>query len=64
MELVWCESKDGSKKKNIPKKKNLKEMTLVTSKNHRNKNLKDLIEKLIFKMFWLWGVLVANLPQF
>ena len=62
---VWCESMDGSKKSvNIPKKKTLKEMTLVTSKNHRNKNLKDLIEKLIFKMFWLWGVLVANLPQF
>ena len=32
---------------NIPKKKTLKEMTLVTSKNHRNKNLKDLIEKVI-----------------
>ena len=28
------------KKKNLSKKKILKEMTLVTSKNHRNKKLK------------------------
>ena len=53
---VWCESMDGSKKSvNIPKKKTLQEMTLVTSKNHRNKNLKDLIEKVNFKNVLVMG---------
>ena len=53
---VWCESMDGSKKSiNIPKKKTLKEMTVVTSKNHRNKNLKDLIEKVNFQNVLVMG---------
>ena len=53
---VWCESMDGSKKGiNIPKKKTLKEMTVVTSKNHRNKNLKDLIEKVDFQNVLVMG---------
>ena len=35
---LWCEKRDGSKLKLIIllKKKSLQEMTLVTSKNHRN----------------------------
>ena len=49
-ERVWCEKKDGYvKKPNLFEKKNLKEMVLVTSKNHSNKTLKNLIEKVQFK---------------
>ncbi len=48
---VWCERRDGSQVKNyfIKKKKDLNEMTLVTSKNHKNQTLTDLIEKINFK---------------
>ena len=47
---VWCEKSNGSKTKiNMQKNKDLEEMTLVTSKNHRNKNLENLIEKINFK---------------
>ena len=47
---VWCENRDGLKKKfNQRKKKNLSEMKLVTSKNHSNEILKDLINKVDFK---------------
>ena len=47
---AWCESKDGSiKKTNVMNHKNLKEMTLVTSKNHRNQTLEKLINKVGFK---------------
>jgi len=47
---AWCESKDGSiKKTNVMNHKNLKEMTLVTSKNHRNETLEKLINKVGFK---------------
>ena len=35
--------------------KDLKEMTLVTSKNHSNKNLKFLIEKICFKKVIIMG---------
>ncbi len=49
-ERVWCEKKDGNvKKPDLFEKKNLKEMVLVTSKNHSNKTLKNLIEKIQFK---------------
>ncbi len=49
-ERVWCEKKDGYvKKPDLFEKKNLKEMVLVTSKNHSNKTLKNLIEKIQFK---------------
>ena len=47
---VWCERRDGSRKKcMISSNMNLKEMTIVTSKNHRNKELENLIEKIQFK---------------
>ncbi len=48
---VWCERRDGSQVKNsfIKNKKDLNEMTLVTSKNHKNQTLTDLIEKINFK---------------
>tara|TARA_Y100000589_G_C27127583_1_gene619181 strand:+ start:644 stop:1546 length:903 start_codon:yes stop_codon:yes gene_type:complete len=48
-EKTWCEKRDGSKYKPILlKNKNLQEMTLVTSKNHRNQTLKNLIQKINF----------------
>ena len=48
-EKVWCEKKDGSRKKtNISKNKILKDMVLVTSKNHRNETLRKLIQKIQF----------------
>ncbi len=47
---VWCERRDGSRvKKNISLKTNLKAMTLVTSKNHKNYILEELIQKISFK---------------
>ena len=47
---IWCERRDGSRvKKNISQKKSLKAMTLVTSKNHKNYILEELIHKISFK---------------
>ena len=48
---VWCERrKDKSFEKYLLKSnKSLKDMVLVTSKNHRNDNLQRLIEKINFK---------------
>jgi len=49
-ETVWCEGRDGSKKKNnVFLKDKLSEMTIVISKNHRNHILNKLIEELDFK---------------
>ena len=46
---TWCEKRDGSKHKpNLLNNKNLKDMTLVTSKNHRNEILRKLIQKINF----------------
>ena len=48
-EKIWGEKKDGSKiKPNLSKNKSLKDMTLVTSKNHKNETLKKLIQKIDF----------------
>ena len=47
---TWCEKRDGSKHKpNLLNNKNLKDMTLVTSKNHRNETLQRLIENINYK---------------
>ena len=48
---VWCEKrKNNSFKKYLLKgKKNLEDMVLVTSKNHKNDSLNKLIEKIKFK---------------
>ena len=47
---VWCESRVGSKKTfHLSNKRSLQEMTLVTSKNHSNKTLELLIDKINFK---------------
>ena len=55
-ENVWGEKRDGSLiKLNPPNNKNLKEMVLVTSKNHRNQTLKNLIQKIDFKEVIIMG---------
>ena len=49
-ENVWCERRDGSLVENsISPKVSLNEMTLVTSKNHNNHILEELIKKTCFK---------------
>ena len=53
---TWCEKKDGSiRKVNVQNYKKLREMTIVTSKNHRNKILMDLINKIGFKKVNVMG---------
>ncbi len=47
---LWLEKRDGGiQKQNLSKTNILQKMTVVTSKNHRNKKLKDLIDKINFK---------------
>ena len=49
-EKLWCETRNGNiRKQNISETNILQEMTVVTSKNHRNEKLKDLIDKIHFK---------------
>ena len=48
-EKTWCEKRDGYKKNpNLGNQSILRKMTLVTSKNHSNNVLKELIEKINF----------------
>ena len=48
-ENVWGEKKDGSNfKPSLSTNKSLKDMILITSKNHRNETLKNLIKKIDF----------------
>ena len=55
-EKLWCENRDGSiRKQNLSETNILEEMTIVTSKNHRNEKLKDLIEKINFKKTIVMG---------
>ena len=55
-EEVWCEKRSGSKfKPNVSSYKELKDMTLVISKNHGNEILKNLIEKIDFKDVKIMG---------
>ena len=56
-EKVWCERKDKHQISSIfqNKKRSLQEMTVVTSKNHRNKTLRNLIEKIGFKDVVIMG---------
>ena len=48
---LWCEKRENnsSKKHLLKNKKNLEDMVLVTSQNHKNDNLNKLIEKIKFK---------------
>ena len=53
---LLCENRKGlSKKINISDNNKLKDMTLVTSKNHRNKLLKELTYKINFKKINVMG---------
>ncbi len=53
---VWGEKKDGTfLDPKISNFKNLKDMRLVTSKNHGNKNLENLIHKINFKQVIVMG---------
>ena len=55
-EKVWCEKRDRSIIKLYPSKnKSLKEMILVTSKNHNNETLKTLIQKIHFSEVRVMG---------
>ncbi len=54
--FVWGEKKDGTKiNPNFSKNKRLKEMILVTSKNHRNEILRNLIQKIDFNEVIIMG---------
>ena len=51
-EKTWCEKRDGVKIKpkiKISTNKRIQEMVLVTSKNHRNETLSDLVKKVKFR---------------
>ena len=55
-EKVWCEGKDKVQKKPYPLiDKSLKEMVIVTSKNHGNNILNKLIDKIGFKKVVIMG---------
>ena len=48
-EKVWCEKRNGIKVDySLRKNKSLKEMVLVTSKNHRNETLEKVIKEIEF----------------
>tara|TARA_A100001388_G_scaffold277293_1_gene267862 strand:+ start:1334 stop:2242 length:909 start_codon:yes stop_codon:yes gene_type:complete len=47
---TWCERRDNSKQRiDLNYEKNISEMTVVTSKNHKNLTLKSLIDRIQFK---------------
>ncbi len=55
-EKVWCERRDGTHKiMPKPVRKEIKDMTIVTSKNHRNSYLESLIKKIKFKNVKIMG---------
>ena len=63
-EKTWCEKRDGSKYKPIVlKSKNLQEMTLVTSKNHGNEILQNLIAKINFNKVEIMGSIGCKLAS-
>lgn len=62
--MLSCETSKGFKKKIMPlKEKSLNEMILVSSKNHRNKNLEDLVEKINFKEVNIMGSIGCKLAS-
>ena len=55
-EKVWCENRSGEKIfPNLSRKDSLQDMNLVTSKNHRNKALRNLINQINFKEVKVMG---------
>ena len=54
--MVWCENRNKEyKKTNLSIKHNLKDMTIVTSKNHNNPILENLIKKIHFNKVIVMG---------
>ena len=63
-EKTWCEKRDGSKYKPVVlKSKKLQEMTLVTSKNHGNEILQNLIKKINFNKVEIMGSIGCKLAS-
>ncbi len=64
---TWCEKRDGTKcKPTLLNNKNLQEMTLVTSKNHGNQVLRNLIQKINFCKVQIMGSIgckIASIVQ-
>ena len=61
-EKVWCENREGLKSEpNLSASKNLQEMKLVTSKNHRNETLRRLIKKINFNKVEIMGSIGLSL---
>ena len=61
-EKTWCEKRDGSKYEPVLlRNKNLQEMTLVTSKNHGNEILRNLIQKINFCKVEIMGSIGCKL---
>ncbi len=55
-EKTWCEKRDSTKYyPNLLNNRNLQEMTLVTSKNHGNDVLRNLIQKINFRKVEIMG---------
>ena len=55
-EKTWCENRDGLKyEPALQRNKSLQEMTLVTSKNHGNEILRNLIQKINFRKVEIMG---------
>ena len=55
-EKTWCEKRDGSKfVPSLLSNKSLQEMSLVTSKNHGNEILRNLIQKVNFSKVEIMG---------
>ncbi len=53
---VWCENRKGEyKKPNLSRRNNLRDMNIVTSKNHKNRILQSLIKKIKFKKVTVMG---------
>jgi len=53
---LFCENRNGIRREiNLSEKKSLGEMNIVTSKNHRNKTLKELIHKVKFNKVIVMG---------
>ena len=61
---IWCEKRDGSKiKPNLSTNKTLKDMILVTSKNHKNKTLGHLIQRINFREVVVMGSIGCKLAS-
>jgi len=55
-EKTWCEKRDGTKyQPSLSENRSLQEMTLVTSKNHGNDILRNLIQKINFRKVEIMG---------